>query len=151
MYNKINKLRGEEMSIKIFTEKEIKILSNNQYVRNVSIKGITYTDEFKRIFISENEKGKFPRAIFEEYGFDIAILGMERVKSAGKRWRAAYRKDGICGLNDTRVENSGRPSNKELSIEQKYERLIAQNNLLKAENELLKKIDILERRLISKK
>ena len=40
------------MSNKIFTEKEIEILSNNKYVKNVSIKGITYTDEFKRIFIS---------------------------------------------------------------------------------------------------
>ena len=39
----------------------------------------------------------------------------------------------------------GRPSEKELSIEEKYERLKAQNKLLKAENELLKKIDILER------
>lgn len=139
------------MSNKIFTEKEIDILCLNPYVKNVSAKGITYTDEFKRIFIAENEKGKFPREVFEEYGFDIKILGMKRVESSGKRWRAAYRKEGICGLTDTRKENLGRPSDKELSIEQKYERLKAQNNLLKAENELLKKIDILERRLISKK
>lgn len=140
-----------EMSNKIFTEKEVEILSTNQYVKSVSKKGITYTDEFKRIFIADNEKGKLPRQIFEDYGFDIAILGMHRVHSAAKRWRAAYRVDGICGLNDSRKENSGRPREKELSIEQKYERLKAQNNLLKAENELLKKIDILERRLIRKK
>lgn len=151
MYNKINRVRGGKMSIKIFTEKEIKILSNNQYVRNVSIKGITYTDEFKRIFITANENGKFPRDIFEEHGFDIDILGIERVKSAGKRWRATYRKEGVCGLTDARKEKSGRSSNKELSIEQKYQRLKAQNNLLKAENELLKKIDFLERGLRIKK
>ncbi|WP_408631316.1 IS3 family transposase, partial [Marinisporobacter balticus] len=117
----------------------------NQYVKKVSIKGITYTDEFKRVFIVENDNGKFPREIFEEHGFDINILGIERVKAAGKRWRAAYRKNGICGLQDTRKENSGRPSEKELSIEEKYTRLKAQNNLLKAENELLKKIDMMER------
>ncbi len=35
---------------KIVTEKEIKILSNNPYVKSVSSKGITYTDEFRRIF-----------------------------------------------------------------------------------------------------
>lgn len=34
------------MSIKIFTEKQIKILSNNQYVSYVSDKSITYSDEF---------------------------------------------------------------------------------------------------------
>ncbi|TCO66900.1 hypothetical protein EV214_1732, partial [Marinisporobacter balticus] len=123
----------------------------NQYVKKVSIKGITYTDEFKRVFIVENDNGKFPREIFEEHGFDINILGIERVKAAGKRWRAAYRKNGICGLQDTRKENSGRPSEKELSIEEKYTRLKAQNNLLKAENELLKKIDMMERGLRKKK
>lgn len=139
------------MSNKIFTQKELEILLQNQYVKNVSAKGITYTDEFKRIFIAENEKGKFPRQIFEEHGFDINILGMMRVKSSGKRWRTAYRTDGICGLNDTRKGNSGRPLEKDLSVEEKYERLKAQNNLLKAENELLKKIDIGEMGLRTRK
>ena len=140
-----------EMSIKIFTEKEIAILSRNCYIKTVSAKGITYTDEFRRIFIAANESGKLPREIFEEHGFDINILGMERVKTAGKRWRAAYRKNGISGLNDSRKNHSGRPSDKELSIEEKYSRLKAQNNLLKAENELLKKIDMMERGLRRKK
>ena len=139
------------MSIKIFTEKEIKILSNNQYVKNVSFKGITYTDEFKQIFIAEYEEGKLPRSIFEDHGFDIDIIGTERVKGSARRWRVAYEKEGVVGLRDSRKEMSGRSRCKELSIEEKYERLKAQNNILKAENELLKKIDLLERRLISKK
>ena len=139
------------MSIKIFTEKQIKILSNNQYVGNVSDKAITYSDEFKRIFILENEKGKFPRVIFEEHGFDIDILGMERINSSAKRWRRSYKKEGIIGLRDTRKESSGRPRDKELSTEQKLERYKAQIKLLKAENEILKKINFLERRLINKK
>lgn len=141
----------EKMSKKLFTEKERAMLSHNQYVKKISIKGITYTDEFKRIFIIENNKGKFPREIFEEHGFDVNILGKERIKSCGNRWRAAYRKNGICGLQDTRKENSGRPSEEELSVEEKYVRLKAQNNFLKAENELLKKIDMLERGLGIKK
>ncbi|SHJ40346.1 hypothetical protein SAMN02745248_01859, partial [Hathewaya proteolytica DSM 3090] len=81
------------MSNKLFTKEEVKILSKNKYVKNVSNKAITYTDEFKSIFIAEYEKGKFPREIFEEFGFDINILGVERVKSCGKRWRAAFKKD----------------------------------------------------------
>lgn len=139
------------MSNKLFTKEEVKILSKNKYVKNVSEKAITYTNEFKSIFIAENEKGKFPREIFEEFGFDINIIGVERVKSCGKRWRAAFKKDGICGLNDSRKERSGRPREKDLSIEEKYERLKAKNNLLRAENELLKKIQYLERGLNKKK
>lgn len=139
------------MSTKIFTKEEIEILSSNKYVKRVSAKGITYTDEFKRIFISENEKGKFPRIIFEECGLSINILGKHRLESAAKRWRNAYRKAGILGLQDTRKESSGRPREKELSIEEKYERLKAQNNLLRAENELLKKLDMLERMMIKKR
>ena len=92
-----------------------------------------------------------PREIFEEHGFAVDVLGMERIKSAGKRWRAAYRKNGAYGLRDARKDNSGRPSEKEFSIEEKYTRLKAHNNLLKAENELLKKINLMERRLIKKK
>ena len=139
------------MSNKIFTQDEIEILSSNKYVKRVSAKGITYTDEFKRIFIAENEKGKLPTIIFKECGFDLDILGLDRVRSSGKRWRSAYREDGILGLKDTRTVNSGRPRERELTLEEKYERLMAQNKLLKAENELLKKIDMLERRMIGKK
>lgn len=139
------------MSNKIFTEKEIKSLSKNPNVKSVSSKGITYKDEFKRHFIAENENGKPPKMIFEECGFDTEIIGLDRIKSAGKRWRAAYRKDGIDGLKDTRKENTGRPRGGELSLEEKYARLQAQVNLLKAENELLKKIDLAERRLNRKK
>lgn len=45
-------------------------------------------------------------------------------------------KDGICGLSDSRKENSGRLNANELSIEEKYSRLEVRINLLKAENEL---------------
>lgn len=138
---------GESMSKKVFTEKEIKQLSENPYVKSISSKRITYTDEFKQIFIAENEKGKLPREIFEECEFDIFVIGKKRMQSSADRWRAAYRKNGLTGLNDTRKGNSGRPSERELSLEEKYARLEAQNNLLKAENELLKNIRFAERRM----
>lgn len=52
------------MSKKIFSKKEIKQLSINKYVKNVSEKGITYTNEFKLHFIAEYEIGKTSRQIF---------------------------------------------------------------------------------------
>jgi transposase len=135
------------MPKKYFTEKEIKQLSNNQYVKSVSTKGVTYTEEFKRIFIAESESGKLPRQVFEEHGFDIKVLGIVRVNRAANRWRTAYRESGVLGLRDTRTTNSGRPSEKELSLEGKNAKLEAQINLLRAENELLKKLDMMERGL----
>ncbi|KGM95000.1 tranposase [Clostridium botulinum D str. CCUG 7971] len=139
------------MSKKLFTKEEVKILSENKYVKRVNSKGITYTDEFKKIFITENQLNKFPRQIFEECGFDIEILGMQRVTSAGKRWRSDYKNGGAIGLQDTRKFNTGRPSEKELSLAEKHAGLEAKVRLLQAENELLKKLDILERRVLKKK
>lgn len=46
------------MSKKIFTDEEINILSQNKYIKKVSTKGITYSDEFKELFIVENQNGK---------------------------------------------------------------------------------------------
>lgn len=139
------------MSVKVFTENDIKILEQNPYVKNVNKKGITYTKEFKCIFISKYQQGNFPSTIFTECEFDIQMLGKDRYKSAGKRWRAAYNKIGELGLVDARKGNSGRTNKKELSIEVRYERLQTKNRLLEAENELLKKIKMAEMRLINKK
>lgn len=72
------------MTKKLVTEREIQILSNNLYIRSVNQKGITYTEEFKHIFIEENEKGKLSRNIFEECGFDM--IGMKRVMSSESKW-----------------------------------------------------------------
>lgn len=41
------------MSKKLFSEQEIIELSKNKYVKNVTSKGITYTNEFKLQFIAE--------------------------------------------------------------------------------------------------
>jgi len=136
------------MSVKEFTESEICILSNNIHVKKVSGKAITYSDEFKQIFIEESEKGKTSGTIFREHEFDTKMLGRDRYIGAGRRWRNSYKENGILGLRDTRKSNSGRPIEKELSIGEKYKRVKVQNNLLKAENELLKKIQLAERRIV---
>lgn len=77
------------MSKKLFTYEEVNILSKNKYVKNITNKGIKYTDEFKKLFILES--GKFQRQIFESAGFDVDILDMKRIKSSVFRWRSAYK------------------------------------------------------------
>ena len=135
------------MDKKLFTDKEIKILIRNKYIKNVTAKEITYADEFKRLFIEEFVAGKLAKQIFEEHDFNISLIGMKRVHTSRARWLRAYNKDGILGLIDKRKNNSGRQREKELSLQEKYEKLEAQNNLLQAENELLKKLDARERGL----
>ena len=127
------------MSKKLFNEIEIEKLKNNIYVKEVSERGITYTDEFKIKFIAEHRNGKMPRKIFEEAGFEIETLGDDRVKSASKRWSRAYKQSGELGLGDTRKTNSGRTLTQELTLERQLARKEAEIAYLKAEVELLKK------------
>ncbi len=138
------------MSKKTFTKEEIDKLRKNKYVKKVSEKGITYTDEFKKIFINESDKGKIAREIFKKYGFEVDILGIKRIDSSASRWRKAYRDKGVLGLVDTRKESSGRPRTKELTMEEKLERLEAKVEWLKIENEFLKKLKMLERQMMKK-
>ena len=135
------------MSKKIFTEQEILELSKNKYVKNVTAKGITYTNEFKLQFIAEYENGKTSRAIFEDAGFDVNIIGIKRIESASLRWRAAYKDKGVLGLEDTRTLNSGRTLNRELTIEEIIAKKDAEIEYLKAELELIKKLELQERQV----
>lgn len=137
--------RGESMSKKLFSNKEIEILKNNKYVLNVTDKGITYTNEFKIQFIADSNNGMSSREIFEKADFDINIVGLRRIESAGSRWRADYRKNGISGLDDTRRNNSGRPRVRKLTQEEVLKRKDAEIAYLKAEIDLLKKLELSER------
>ena len=139
------------MSKKIFSSTEIKKLSTNKYVKNITEKGITYTNEFKIHFIAEYEIGKTPRKIFEDAGFDIDIVGIERVKSSSRRWRKSYNDKGVMGLDDTRTLNSGRTINRELTLEQILAKKDAEIQYLKAELELVKKLEISERKVKNNK
>ncbi|MGL4449805.1 MAG: IS3 family transposase, partial [Sarcina sp.] len=139
------------MSKKIFLSEEIKKLSINKYVKNITEKGITYTNEFKLHFIAEYEIGKTPRQIFEDAGFDIDIVGIERVKSSSRRWRKSYNDKGVLGLDDTRTLNSGRTLNRELTLEEILAKKDAEIEYLKAELELVKKLEVSERQVKNNK
>ena len=138
------------MSKKTFTDLEMLDLSKNKYVKNVTSKGITYTNEFKLQFIAEYENGKTSRKIFEDAGFDVDVIGIKRIESASLRWRAAYKDKGVLGLEDTRTLNSGRTLNRDLTVEEILAKKDAEIAYLKAELELIKKLELQERQVISK-
>ncbi len=136
------------MSKKLFSEIEIAILKKNRYVKNITSKGITYTDEFKSYVISEVEKGKNSADIFKAAGFDIELLGLTRVHSAVSRWKKAYIEKGVMGLRDTRRGNSGRPMEREMTKDDIIRHQQAEIEYLREEIELVKKLELEERSVV---
>ena len=138
------------MSKILFDKQDIKNLGNNKNVQKVSETSITYSYEFKLLFINEYMAGKLPRQIFEENGFDINIIGLKRIEQSANRWKKSYKKDGIIGLQDTRGITSDRLSTIDLTNEKIIERQEARIKLLEGQVELLKKLDAKERRVVQK-
>jgi putative transposase len=134
------------MSKKIFSKADIEILSQNPYVKKVSEKSITYTDEFKGFFIIEYHSGTSPTRVFEKAGFSKEMIGYKRIDRAAARWKKAYYESGMSGLTDERAKNTGRPSCNNPSEHEIIRKQKAKIKLLEAEVELLKKVDFKERR-----
>lgn len=138
---------------RVFTEYERKILGSNPNVLQVSEKGITYRPEFKLHAVSSQAKGRTPTQIFLDAGFDIDLIGKEKPKDCLRRWRQVYASLGEQGLLQERrgSKSAGRQPKKELTLEDKLRRAEAKVKLLEAENDFLKKLEVLERQVGHKK
>ena len=137
---------GNNMGKHYFTDEQVKELSNNKYVKKVSAKAITYTDDFKMHVVLELETGKGAKIIFNEAGFDINILKEQRVYGSCYRWQVQYKAGGFGRLRDTRRVSSGRPRKTERTDEEEKEYLRAKIKFLEEELETVKKFDAIERR-----
>ena len=126
----------------MFSEKEIRDLQANPYVKKVSEKSITYTQEFREFFVAEYQKSKPPTQILRAAGFDTTALGRERIHSICANFRKMEAR--LEGLVDTRKSNSGRPATKHLTPEEEIKRLKNKIKYLEQENEFLKKIKFLD-------
>lgn len=71
-------------TIRKFTDEQQKILMNNPYVFRITPARLTFTLEFKQFFMAQSAKGFTAKQIFEMAGFDIDMLGYERIHSASK-------------------------------------------------------------------
>ena len=129
-----------------FTNDQVTELSSNKYVKKVSNKAITYTDDFKMHVILEIEIGKSAKIIFNEAGFDIKVLQERRIYSACNRWRKQYKDGGFGRLRDTRRISSGRPRKTKRTDEEEKAYLRAKIKFLEEELETVKKFDAIERR-----
>ena len=118
-----------------FTPEQVEQLKKNKYVKHVSEKVITYTEEFKEVFMLEYNSGKLPSQILTEMGFDYKLLGQKRIDSIVQRTKKQSLRPE--GFKDTRSTESGRPLERELSPEEQMERLKQENEILKAKVEFL--------------
>lgn len=135
------------MSKILFTDVQVKKLNKNKWIKKITNKGITYTDDFKYKLVNECENyKKFPKDVFRECNIDPEIVGESRIRNCAYRWRIQLNNTGE--IKDTRKENEGRPLEKELSDKEKLERAEAKIKLLEAENELLKKNELIEMGLL---
>jgi len=73
----------------MLTQEEISRLAVNPYVSNVTENRITYTEDFKLLFLKEYYEGKKTMRIFKDAGFDITLIGSKRIERCSARWREA--------------------------------------------------------------
>lgn len=121
-----------------FTEEQQLELQKNPYIQKVSAKSITYTKEFKEKFEEEYRAGKLPSEILAAMGIDHRVLGKRRKDSLVARMKLYILRPEGC--EDTRKNNTGRPSTKGLTDAEKIKQLEQKISYLKQENEFLKKI-----------
>lgn len=136
------------MSKILFTDAQVKKLSKNKWIKNITNKGITYTDKFKYKLVKECESyKKFPQDVFRECNINPEIVGEKRISNSAYRWRKQL--NSIGKIMDTRKGASRRSFEHELSDKEKLERAEAKIKLLEAENELLKKNELIEMKILT--
>ena len=65
---------------KTFTPEELKLIRENPYVKSATSKMIRFTAEFKEEFWRQySEEHKSPQQIMKDLGFDVEVLGANRI------------------------------------------------------------------------
>ncbi|MDO5539545.1 MAG: hypothetical protein Q4F83_05665 [Eubacteriales bacterium] len=114
-------------------KEEIRILGQNPYVVDVSEERVVYSDEFKRRFMKEYLEGKKPKQIFQDAGFDPAILGSKRIERAGARWRESFASGTLGDFQDAVVKC--------------HERLLPPDRVIRAQNRQIDSLQVKIKRL----
>ena len=126
-----------------------RLLEDNPNVLHVTDKTIQYAPEFKLKAVKAYQEGKTPYEIFLEAGLDPKLIGRDTPKESLKRWRKSYDALGEEGLLSERRGrgSTGRPTTRDLSAEEQLKKAQAKIKYLEAELDLLKKLEVAERRL----
>ena len=129
-----------------FTSEQIMILQQSPYVEKVSKANVTFTEEFKNMFVSLYQSGTGPTEILRRMGIDPRILGTDRIESMVKRFKAQSSRPE--GFSRKANRSKGRPRKKKApefsSDKEKAEYYKEYAEKLEQEIELLKKVRALE-------
>ena len=128
-----------------FKDDEVMELKKNPYVKNVSNKAITYSNEFKELFATRVLSGEPSSKVLLDFGINPKILGKRRVDSLSHRVKAFSKR--LEGFEDTRKGNSGKKTIKELTTEEEIVKLKHKNLVLEQENQFLKKMIFLAKKV----
>lgn len=136
------------MSRHVFTDEQIEELKRNPYVISVTSKYVNYSEEFKKLFLKDYNDGMSPIDIFKKYGFDPDTLGEQRRHNFVMRIKKESQR--LDGFKDMRKVNRGRPRTKDLTSEERIAQLNHKIDILKQENDFLKRVRSINRRQLSK-
>lgn len=131
------------MSKKGFTKEQIEILSKNENVHKVTDKYIVFEADLKRLCLENVKKGITLRQTFVDCGFDIDLIGFDRIKCAYDNRKKIENEDKEL---KTGHYGGGRPRKNPMTPEEIIASQRKQIKRLEAENDLLRQIRRLERR-----
>lgn len=137
------------MGINYFTDEQVKELEKNPYVKKVSNKAITYTEDFRKEFYLRYSNSQSPSKILCELGFDTRVLGKSRITAITKRVKRQSKRTEM--FSDQRRNNTGRPRTKEMTKDEEIAYLKHRIEYQKQEIEALKKINSINRKAQWKK
>ena len=69
------------MNQRTFTDAEARLLRSNPFTLKVTNSHISFTREFKELFLKEYNNGLTSRQIIIKYGYDPDLLGTKRISS----------------------------------------------------------------------
>ena len=120
-----------------FTKEEKELLEKNPIIQAVLSNQVLYTKDFKEKAVKEYENGKTANQIFQEAGINIAIISKQYdyASKTISKWRNANRE---------RI-NIHNPKKKTNTKDSAYQKLLKRNEYLEAENEFLKKLQMLNK------
>lgn len=125
------------MGVNYFTDDQVKQLETNLYVKKVSKKAITYTEEFREHFMTEYHLDKLPAQIFFEAGLDLEVLGQSRIDSFSRRVKQMEQR--AEAFEDQRAYKSGRTQSVDRTEQEEINYLRRQLEVQKQQIEVLKK------------
>ena len=127
------------MSRKVFTDKEVEMLRDNQYTYAVTPHILSFTKEFKELFWDEYQAGAIPRQILEKYGYPTDVLGKGRIWGIAHIIKKQYYSPE--GLHEGTIPKTIKPPGEDAkTTEERVSRLQGEVQYLRQEIEFLKKI-----------